>query len=386
MAYIPYSCQDIDDTDIKAVEAVLRSEYLTQGPAVGAFEAAFATRHEVAHAVAVCNATAGLHMACMALGVAPGERVWTSPNSFVASANCALYCGATIDFVDVDPVTRNIAIDALRQKLEHAASVHQLPRVVIPVDFAGIPCDLHEIRQLADRYGFRILEDASHAAGAAYESHPIGSRFADVTVFSFHAVKVMTTGEGGMVVTQDAELDRRLRLLRSHGVTREQGALTREPEGAWVYEQQVLGFNYRMTDIQAALGLSQLARLDLQRQRRAARVARYHQLLDQMPVVLPHCPADRRSSWHLYVVEIDESKTTSSRAHVFARMREAGIGVNVHYIPIHTQPFFTARGFKRGDFPHAERFYERALSLPLFPALSDAQQDRVVAALEEALH
>lgn len=383
-APIPYSCQDIDEADIQAVAAVLRSEFLTQGPAVSAFEAAFAQRHQVAHAIAVCNATAGLHIACLALGVGPGSRVWTSPNSFVASANCALYCGATVDFVDVDPATRNMSVGSLRAKLEQAARADQLPQVVIPVDFAGIPCDLREMRQLADAYGFRILEDASHAAGAAYAGRPVGSQFADVAVFSFHAVKVMTTGEGGMVVTQDADAARRLRLLRSHGVTREPGALMHEPEGAWVYEQHLLGFNYRMTDIQAALGLSQLGRLDTQRQRRAGRVARYQRMLDRLPLVLPRCPEDRESSWHLFVVEL-EDPMAASRARVFARLRDAGIGVNVHYIPIHTQPYFAAMGFKHGDCPAAERFYQRALSLPLFPAMTDRQQDRVVAVLTEAL-
>jgi len=384
MAWIPYSRQDIDEADIKAVEAVLRSQFLTQGPAVGAFEDAFGRRHQVAHAVSVCNATAGLHIACMALGVGPGVRVWTSPNSFVASANCALYCGATVDFVDVDPGTRNMSVGALREKLERAAREGNLPQVVIPVDFAGIPSDLRELRQLADRYGFRILEDASHAAGASYARRPVGGQFADVAVFSFHAVKVMTTGEGGMVVTQDAKLAQRLRLLRSHGVTRERDALAQPPEGEWVYEQQVLGFNYRMTDIQAALGSSQLRRLDDQMQRRAEHVARYQRLLAGSPLVLPHCPVDRESSWHLYVVELDDS-VASTRACVFARMREAGIGVNVHYIPIHTQPYFAGLGFKPGDFPAAERFYQRALSLPLFPAMTEAQQDRVVATLQEAL-
>jgi UDP-4-amino-4,6-dideoxy-N-acetyl-beta-L-altrosamine transaminase len=385
MASIPYSCQDIDEADIRAVEAVLRSEYLTQGPAVGMFEAGFAQRHQVTHAIAVCNATAGLHIACLALGVGRGTRVWTSPNSFVASANCALYCGATVDFVDIDPRTRNMSVDTLRGKLQRAAREGQLPQVVIPVDFAGVPCDLRETRELADEYGFRILEDASHAAGASYASRPVGCQFADIAVFSFHAVKVMTTGEGGMAVTQDGALAERLRLLRSHGVTRERDVLTGEPEGGWVYEQQALGFNYRMTDIQAALGSSQLARLDLQRRRRAALVERYRRMLDGLPIRLPHCPGDRESSWHLFVVELDDSTPLPSRAQVFARMREAGIGVNVHYIPIHTQPYFAALGFMAGDFPAAERFYRRALTLPLFPAMSDAQQDQVVAALREAL-
>jgi UDP-4-amino-4,6-dideoxy-N-acetyl-beta-L-altrosamine transaminase len=385
MAFIPYSCQDITDDDVAAVTAVLRSEYLTQGPAVPAFERAFAERHQVPHAIAVSNATAGLHIACLALGIGPGSLVWTSPNSFLASANCARYCGAAVDFVDIDEHTRNLSVEALARKLEDAARRDALPQLVIPVDFAGLPCDMREFRALADRYGFALLEDASHATGARYLDRPVGSAYADATVFSFHAVKVVTTAEGGMVTTRDAAVAERLRLLRSHGMTRDAALLTEPPAGAWVYEQQLLGFNYRLTDLQAALGLSQLRRLDALQTRREEHAARYDRLLRDLPLRLPTRLADRASAWHLYAVEIDGADAARRRAAVFDAMRHAGIGVNVHYIPIHTQPYYTALGFRRGNFPAAERYYERALSLPLFPAMTEAQQDDVVGALAGAL-
>ena len=385
MTFIPYSCQNIDEDDIAAVSRVLRSEYLTQGPAVTAFERGFAERHEVAHAVAVANATAGLHIGCLALGVGPGDRVWTSPNSFLASANCALYCGAQIDFVDIDPGTRNLSVTALVAKLEAAASNGTLPKVLIPVDFAGLPCDLREMRMLADRYGFRILEDASHATGASYLGRPIGSQFADATVFSFHAVKILTTAEGGIVTTTDPAMAQRLRELRSHGMTREPADLQHEPDGPWYYEQQSLGFNYRMTDLQAALGSAQLGRLAAMQAQRVALADRYDELLAALPVLTPARPADRQSAWHLYAIEIDAKRTPIRRLDVFQALRTAGIGVNVHYIPIHTQPHYTRLGFQRGDFPAAERYYEQAISLPLFPALTPSQQAHVVDVLAGAL-
>jgi UDP-4-amino-4,6-dideoxy-N-acetyl-beta-L-altrosamine transaminase len=382
---IPYSRQEVSEEDIRAVCDVLRSDFLTQGPAIAAFEAAFAAKHQVAHAVAVSSATAGLHIACLGLGVGRGSRVWTSPNSFIASANCALYCGATIDFVDIDPGTRNMSVHALKKKLLLAQSAGALPQLVIPVDFAGVPCDLREIRELADQFSFKILEDASHATGASYLGRPTGSDFADASVFSFHAVKIVTAAEGGIVTTRDQSLAERLRLLRSHGMTRDALNLEHAAEGSWYYEQQVLGFNYRMTDVHAALGLSQLARLERMHSRREALAERYDRLLAEFPVLRPLQRADRRSSWHLYVIEIDEGRTRRGRAHVFEYMRKAGIGVNVHYIPIHTQPFYQRLGFRRGDFPVSEHYYSRALSIPLFPALSEEQQDRVAETLSGAL-
>ena len=385
MSFVPYSCQFIDDADIEAVTTVLKSEFLTQGPAVPAFEQAFAKRHGVAHAVAVSNATAGLHIACLALDVGPGKRVWTTPNSFVASANCALYCGASVDFVDIDARTRNMSVVDLRARLERARRAGTLPSVVVPVDFAGLPVDLSEIRELADAYGFKILEDASHATGASYHGAPVGSAYSDISVFSFHPVKIVTTGEGGIVATNDGGLARRLQMLRSHGLTRDPAAMSRPPDGAWYYEQQMLGFNYRLTDIHAALGLSQLARLDAMHQRRIELANRYDSLLADLPLLLPARLPDRLSAWHLYVVEIDEARSSRSRAEVFAALRAADIGVNVHYIPIHTQPYYAALGFKWGDFPVAEQYYHRAISIPLYPRLTQDDQARVVRALAAAL-
>jgi UDP-4-amino-4,6-dideoxy-N-acetyl-beta-L-altrosamine transaminase len=384
MEFIPYSRQQVTDDDIDAVREVLRSDYLTQGPAVTRFEEAFAVRHEARHAIAVSNATAALHLGCLALDVGPGSLVWTTPNSFLASANCARYCGADVDFVDIDPLTRNMSVAALQAKLESAAAAGQLPTVVIPVDFSGLPCDMTEIRALADRFGFRILEDASHAAGAAYQGRPVGSAHADITVFSFHAVKIVTTGEGGLLTTASDELAAKLRLLRSHGMVRDPALMEDAPEGPWVYEQQELGFNYRLTDIQAALGASQLKRLGQLHGERIRLADRYDELLQGLPLKLPPRLADRVSAWHLYVIELDAG-SGRRRAEVFTAMRNAGIGVNVHYIPIHWQPYYARLGFRRGDFPASERYYEHAITLPLFPAMTHAQQDRVVQVLAGAL-
>lgn len=385
MSFVPYSCQSITDADIASVVNTLRSDFLTQGPAVSAFENSFAARHEVAHAVAVANATCGLHIACLALGIGPGSRVWTSPNSFLASANCARYCGAHVDFVDIDSCTRNISLESLRIKLDQAASDGLLPQLLIPVDFAGLPCDLREMRELADQYGFKILEDASHATGARYLGRPVGSQYADATVFSFHAVKIVTTAEGGMVTTQDATLAARLRSLRSHGMTREADAMEGIPDGPWYYEQNELGFNYRLTDLQAALGSAQLQRLDEMHAQRCRVADRYDDLLTGLPVLCPTRVADRLSAWHLYVIEIDTKRTMVPRLRVFNALRDAQIGVNVHYIPIHTQPYYARLGFKRGDFPAAEHYYANAISLPLFPALTETQQKRVVDVLRDVL-
>jgi len=385
MKPIAYSRQTISEEDIAAVAAVLRSDFLTQGPAVPAFEQAIAARHQAAHAVAVANATVALHIACLSLGVGSGDYVWTSPISFVASANCALYCGAEVDFVDIDPRTRNMSIDALAAKLEAAAADGRLPKVVIPVDFSGLPCDLSEMRALADRYGFSIVEDASHAVGASYRGDPVGSGHADITIFSFHPVKIITTGEGGICLTQDAALAARLRLLRSHGVTREPALLTGEPDGPWYYEQVDLGMNYRLTDIQAALGTSQLGRLDALYARREALAARYDERLRGLPLKLPVRLNDRESSHHLYVIEVGDGTSGEPRRALYDGLRARNIEPNVHYIPIHLQPFYRNLGHAPGDFPHAEAYYRGALTIPLFPTLSEDQQDEVVTALTELL-
>jgi UDP-4-amino-4,6-dideoxy-N-acetyl-beta-L-altrosamine transaminase len=383
MEHIPYATQSIDESDLEAVRQVLTGDWLTQGPAVPRFEQAFAELHGVRNAVAVSSATAGLHLACLALEVGAGDVVWTTPNSFVASANCARYCGADVDFVDIDPETRNMGVDALQLKLEEAQRAGRLPKVVVPVHFSGLPCDLAEMRELADRYGFAILADASHAVGAEYHGQPVAARYADVSVFSFHPVKIVTTGEGGLVATQRDDLAERVRLLRTHGITREPAQMQAPPDGPWCYEQQVLGFNYRLTDVQAALGTSQLKRLASFQQRRVALAQRYPALLEGLPLRLPTVPADRRSSWHLYAVELTAAHP--DRAKVFGQLREAGVGVNVHYTPIHLQAYYRALGFREGMFPAAEAYAQRALSIPLYPDLSFAQQDRVAQLLRQAL-
>lgn len=383
---IPYGRQTIDDDDIKAVIEVLRSDFLTQGPAVPRFEQAVADYCSVPHAIAANSATSALHIACLALGVGVGDRVWTSPNTFVASANCARYCGATVDFVDIDAKTFNMCSDALAAKLEDAARNGTLPKVVIPVHFSGEPCDLAAIRALSERYGFRIIEDASHALGARYLESTIGDcRYSDICVFSFHPVKIITTAEGGLATTKSAELARSMAQLRSHGITRDRNELEFADAGPWYYEQQRLGFNYRMTDVQAALGSSQLKHLEDWIGRRHVLANRYDALLGKLPLILPQRSPGARSALHLYVVLVEAVRGSGTRATVFAKLRDAGVGANVHYIPVHTQPDFRRLGFKVGDFPVAERYYAKCLSLPLFPKLTLEQQDVVVAALSNAL-
>lgn len=385
MEMIPYSCQSIDDRDVEAVVRALRSDFLTQGPEIPAFEQAMEQLHGVDHCVAVANATAALHLACLAIGLGPGDRAWTVPNSFVASANCIRYCGAEVDFVDIDPASRNMSVDRLAEKLIESERYGQLPKAVIPVDFSGYPADLPALRTLADQYGFRIIADASHAVGASLDGAMIGSRWSDITVFSFHAVKIVTTGEGGMCATQDSELAQRLRLLASHGITRDPALMAHGSAGGWYYEQIALGFNYRMTDLQAALGRSQLSRLPAMHARRAELAARYDRLVEPLPVKLLQQRPGAISALHLYAIEIDPDGCAISRREVFDRMRAAGIGVNVHYIPIHLQPDYLALGFRSGQFPAAEAYYAAALSLPLHPRLTDDQQDRVVRELAAAL-
>lgn len=377
---IPYGRQSIDDTDIDAVVAVLRSAWLTQGPTVPALEAAFVKRCQAKYAVAVSNATAALHLACKALGVSPGDHVWTSPNSFVASANCARYCGASVDFVDIDPATLNLSIGDLEAKLQIAASQGKLPKIVIPVHFSGRACDMSAIARLGRRYGFRIIEDASHAVGALYQGEPVGScRHSDITIFSFHPVKIITTGEGGMALTNDPDLAARLQRLRSHGITRDPEVMPIPGDGPWHYQQIELGFNYRLTDMQAALGLSQLRRLDEFLAQRRHLVRRYATLLGGLPFTLP--AADEESAWHLYPIRIAAER----RRAVFETLQASGIGAQVHYIPIHLQPYYRMLGFDPGDFPAAEAYYAEALSLPLYPALTEDDQDRVCAVLRSAV-
>lgn len=385
LSVIPYGRQDIREEDIAAVAAVLNSDWLTQGPTVPRFEAAVAECCEATHAVAVNSATSALHLACLALGLGPGDRLWTTPNTFVASANCGRYCGASVDFVDIDSNSLNLDPAALALKLEQADKVGQLPKVVVAVDFAGQSCDMAAIGVLAKRYGFRVIEDASHAIGGRYRGQPIGnSRYANITVFSFHPVKIITTGEGGMALTNDAALAEHMARLRSHGIRRD--ALALEAEGPWYYEQVELGFNYRLTDIQAALGLSQLARLNEYTSARRRLADRYDVLLAGLPLIPPWRDPNADSAWHLYVTRLQDAiLARPGRRAVFEHLRRAGIAVNVHYIPVHLQPDYRRQGFAPGDFPVAENYYAHALTLPLYPGLSDSDQNRVVAVLREAL-
>ncbi len=383
---IPYGRQDITDADIAAVVAVLRSDWLTQGPAVPRFEGTVARYCGAQHAIAVNSATSALHIACLALGLGPGDRLWTSPITFVASANCGLYCGAKVDFVDIDPRTYNLCPQALERKLVVAESEGRLPKVVVPVHLCGQSCDMQAIHALSRRFGFRIVEDASHAIGGRYQGEPVGNcRYSDITVFSFHPVKIITTAEGGMVLTNDAALANRMALLRSHGITRDPAQMTHEPDGAWYYQQIELGFNYRMTELQAALGVSQMVRIDDYVRRRHALAERYDVRLAGLPVTLPWQHPDSYSGLHLYVIRLQPERIGKSHREVFELLRSRGIGVNLHYIPVHTQPYYQRMGFHAGDYPEAERYYAEAISLPMYPTMTEAQQDQVVAALAEAL-
>jgi UDP-4-amino-4,6-dideoxy-N-acetyl-beta-L-altrosamine transaminase len=379
---IPYGRQDINEADLKAVEAVLKSDFLTQGPAVPAFEAAVAQWCGATHAVAVNSATSALHIACMALGLGAGDLLWTVPNTFVASANCALYCGASVDFVDIDPVRYTMCPIALSEKLAAAAIAGRLPKVIVPVHLCGQSADMAAIGALARQYGVRVIEDASHAIGATYQGRPVGDcRHSDICVFSFHPVKIITTAEGGLATTQDPTLARAMELARSHGITRDPSEMTQVPDGPWFYQQITLGYNYRMTEMQAALGLSQMERLGAMVARRAELAARYDRLLAGLQLTLPKQAADTASSWHLYVIQVGDARHLES----FESLRQAGIGVNLHYIPVHTQPFYRAMGFAPGMFPVAEAYYARAISIPLYFGLTDAAQDKVVAALTRIL-
>jgi len=381
---IPYGRQDISQADIDAVVDVLKSDFLTQGPKVPEFEQVVADYCGSKRAVAVNSATSALHLACLALGLGPGDSLWTTPVTFVASANCGLYCGASVDFVDIDPRTYNISPQALEMKLKQAEADGALPKVLVAVHLCGQPCDMKAIDQLAKKYGFWVVEDASHAIGGKYDGQPVGScLYSDITVFSFHPVKIVTSAEGGMAVTNDNDLADCMSLLRSHGITRAPELMTQEPDGPWYYQQVELGFNYRMTELQAALGVSQMERLDDFVARRHEIAERYNLLLKELPVTLPWQHPDSYSGLHLYVIRVKGDKD-SHRA-IFESLREQDIGVNLHYIPVHTQPYYQKMGFRGGDFPEAESYYGEAISLPMFSAMTEHQQDEVVAAVHKAL-
>lgn len=383
---IPYAHQDVTQADIDAVVEVLRSDFLTQGPAVPRFERELAGITRARHAVAVNSATSALHIACLALGLGPGDLLWTVPNTFVASANCARYCGAGIDFVDIDSKTWNLSVTALRTKLAAARQAGCLPKILVPVHFAGQPTDQGEIWELAQDYGFRVVEDASHAVGASRNGEPVGScRWSDITVLSFHPVKIVTSGEGGAALTNDPVLAERMTMLRTHGITRDVARFQDRDPTPWHYEQQMLGFNYRMTDIHAALGTSQLARLTHYVERRNMLARRYDVDLRNLPLLLPTIRPENRSAFHLYVVRMADSSPGKSHRQVYEELRSRGIGVNLHYAPVHLQPYYRQLGFNRGQYPDAEAYADTALTLPLYPTMTDSQQDSVVAALRASL-
>lgn len=383
---IPYGRQAISQQDIDAVVEVLQSDFLTQGPKVPLFEQTVAQQVGAKHALAVNSATSALHIACLALGLGDGDWLWTTPITFVASANCGLYCGAQVDFVDIDPATYNLCPKALEQKLITAEKAGKLPKILVPVHFSGQPCDMQAIHKLSQKYGFKIIEDASHAIGGKYQGEYIGNcQYSDITVFSFHPVKIITTAEGGMALTNSDELATKMNLYRSHGVTRDQDLMTHEPDGPWYYQQVDLGFNYRMTELQAALGISQMTRLDEFVAKRHELAVRYNELLANLPITLPWQHPDSYSGLHLYVIRLQLDKITKSHRQVFEELRKAGIGVNLHYIPVHTQPYYQQMGFKQGDFLEAEKYYQEAISLPMFSTLSEEQQDTVIRVLEKVL-
>lgn len=380
---IYYGKQCIDEQDINAVIEVLKSDFLTQGPAIEKFEQAVAEYCGAKYAVAVTNATSALHIACMAAGLGTGDTLWTSPITFTASANCGRYCGADVDFVDIDNDTYNMSVTALKEKLEKA---EVKPKVVVPVHLAGQSCDMEEIHKLSEEYGFTVIEDASHAIGADYKDTKVGCcKYSDMVVFSFHPVKIITTGEGGMVLTNNEDLYKKLTLYRSHCITRDHELMTKEADGPWYYQQIGLGFNYRMTDVQAALGYSQLTKVDKFVARRRQLAARYNELLKDLPVKLPYQNPETNSSWHLYLVRVDFSKVNKTKKQIFAEMKEKGVCLNLHYIPVHTQPYYQKLGFKNGDFPVSEKYYEEVFTLPLYYSLTDEQQDYIVNALKEVL-
>ena len=379
---IPYGKQDISQQDIDAVIDVLQSDFLTQGPQVPAFEAALKVHTGAQFALAVNSATSALHIACLALGLGRGDRLWTTPVTFVASANCGLYCGASVDFVDIDPHTYNMSVSALEAKLILAKADNALPKIVVPVHLCGQACDMEKIHALAIEYGFKIIEDASHAIGGSYLNTPIGRcDYSDITVFSFHPVKIITTAEGGAVMTNSQELSEKMALYRSHGITRDADKMNSESHGSWYYEQIDLGFNYRMTELQAALGVSQMQRLDDFVTIRHRLAERYNQLLDNLPITLPYQLEGTYSGLHLYLIRLQLDAISKSHKEVFEALRDNGIGVNLHYIPVHMQPYYQSMGFKIGDFPLAEAYYTEAISLPMFHSMSEEQQNEVVRVL-----
>jgi UDP-4-amino-4,6-dideoxy-N-acetyl-beta-L-altrosamine transaminase len=388
MKKINYGRQDINEEDIDAVISVLRSDWLTQGPVVPKFETSITEYCGVQYAVATNSATSALHIACLALEVGELDYVWTTPMTFVASANCALYCGANVDFVDIDPLTNNLCVHNLEAKLVEAEKIGRLPKVVIPVHLNGQSCDMAGIHLLSKRYGFKVIEDASHAIGGKYKGDMIGScQFSDIAIFSFHPVKIITSGEGGMAVTNDLVLNKKLRLFRSHGITNSLEDMQLRPnEEIWNYQQIVLGFNYRMTELQAALGISQLKRIDNFVLRRHAIAKRYDDELIGLPLITPWQHPDSYSAYHLYPIQVKQIKGGISQLDLHNKMQESNINVNLHYIPVYRHPFYEALGFKKGYCPQAEKYHKTVLSIPMYPSLTELQQTKVIDVLNEAMN
>ena len=387
MNIIPYGRQEVTKGDINSVVDVLCSDFLTQGPQVPKFENCIADYCGAGYAVATNSATSALHLSCLALGLGPSDWLWTSPITFVASANCGLYCGAKIDFVDIDPDTYNMCPRALERKLIEAQNLGKLPKIVIPVHLCGQPCDMQSIHALSIKYDFKIIEDASHAIGARYKNEHVGNcKYSDITVFSFHPVKIITTGEGGVAITNNVNLSRKMSLLRSHGITRELDKMTQDPDGPWYYQQIALGYNYRITDLQAALGISQMKRLDDYVTRRHEIAKCYDERLAKLPITTPYQSSDSYSAFHLYVIRLQQLENKKIKhSQVFKKFHDKGIKVNLHYIPVHTQPYYKNLGFSTGDYPMAEAYYSDAISLPIYPSLTVDQQNKVISTIQEVI-
>ena len=383
---IPYAKQDISDEDIDSVIEVLKSDFLTQGNKVPLFEDIISERVGAKYALAANSATSCLYLSCLSLGLSKEDILWTSPITYVASANCALYCGAEVDFVDIDPLTWNISVEILEEKLKTARKIKKVPKILVLVHLAGNPCDLQKVFDLSKEYGFSIIEDASHALGSKYSGEHIGSSvYSDISVFSFHPVKNITTGEGGMILTNNQKLSEKIHLYRSHGITRDTKKMINKEEGLWYYEQLLLGFNFRMSDIHAALGISQMNSLDKFISIRNELSQIYTEELKGLPLTIQRVRKEDLSAWHIFVIRLKLSELKLSRLEIYNSLRNKGIGVNVHYIPVHLHPFYKNLGFNKGDFPNSENYYDGAITIPMFTKLKKKEIKYVIQALKESI-